>query len=1140
LHIARKESQASTAKEQGPLPPPPSLGTVKTHPGIATGRMGMELRSMPGTCFTAVLGAMLLASYAESIELKFDSSNLLANNLGGKGPVFTDDPMILYGDVAEFEGKMLALRVTNKSEYSVANSAFNGLSGMFGEINVQSASSVDLTFCLLDQDTMDPVAVDHFDFTFVDLDTGNNHQRVEEVVASGFVGDFTLMENDLLITDVGDIQRSYKATVVGTLVDNPTDPMALTNAQMRKAFTLMFMGTPCFDVTFLVSGPANFFGRNFLFAGSSILVEPLCKDICTGEPEDMSCSCSNFCMEMGTCCPDFGEFCLPVPENEEQTEVVSIFGLPEGTDACMFPGITCDVLTGSIVGLDVLTILENGGTLGGDGMRKLQGLEGVDTAPTVDITFDEFLELIKQFKFLIKLDVSCLGFEGTLNESIGELCNLEELDVSFNLLTGNIQAIRSLVKLRVLRLDHNLFTGIVPAENLELFDLEIVNLSFNQLEGRVEGFAAFEKLREFRATNNMIAGFLPKFSSKFDLVLALDNNFLIGGLGMLGMSDTIAVYGKSIRAGLVGNNCICGEIPETLEIPSTYGTSLGVVCDMSTDPCIVGQGFVIEDNQPSGELAHNTLQLLLGLAVDDATVVLIEENNYVAILDGFITEAQIEALLEVVSAPVQDRIDDGSAVVGIIIWYFFDNIPISPTLVEAFTQYYVTVINPMQLCPLSFKSDRVLVALQQYIIDVLVASGVAMNEGAVEIKAFSPFELSDDSYETCIEFSGATSGLGEMLGKRLRALLEDESNTYKVFFSNETAAMVFDELMIDYYNHPFYNEGDGVVPEPGPDQGRRMLFNRRKLLGGGCGNAGAYIGSGSQTSSGSPSFGRRLAGSHEPPAPTFQGFQSAHASTDGAAYIGSGSQTSSGSPSFGRRLAGVLELPPPFVEGIESAVCEDLPSIEEQIEALGFTIVEVNHRSVVVEEDASCDELVLCDESDVLPECVPEVVLPVSPPPNGMGPPPPMAAVKSDPHFMALDGHTFDFNGLAGHAYSILSSALDDNLQVIARFGVAYSPSVSFDPAKGTLVPYKRKGTWISSLAFATGDAARQVVAVATTKQHSAVGELPLAGEGLGIKLNYGSVMTYNMTHADGGVSVQVRERVRRACNRQTQGYGVP
>lgn len=111
-----------------------------------------------------------------------------------------------------------------------------------------------------------------------------------------------------------------------------------------------------------------------------------------------------------------------------------------------------------------------------------------------------------------------------------------------------------------------------------------------------------------------------------------------------------------------------------------------------------------------------------------------------------------------------------------------------------------------------------------------------MNEGAVEIKAFSPFELSDDSYETCIEFSGATSGLGEMLGKRLRALLEDESNTYKVFFSNETAAMVFDELMIDYYNHPFYNEGDGVVPEPGPDQGRRMLFNRRKLLGGGCGN----------------------------------------------------------------------------------------------------------------------------------------------------------------------------------------------------------------------------------------------------------------------------------------------------------------
>ena len=71
----------------------------------------------------------------------------------------------------------------------------------------------------------------------------------------------------------------------------------------------------------------------------------------------------------------------------------------------------------------------------------------------------------------------------------------------------------------------------------------------------------------------------------------LSANFFIGGLGQLAMSPTSMDYEKSIRVELVGNNCICGQIPETLFVPSTYGTSLGIECDTSTDPCVVGEHY---------------------------------------------------------------------------------------------------------------------------------------------------------------------------------------------------------------------------------------------------------------------------------------------------------------------------------------------------------------------------------------------------------------------------------------------------------------------------------------------------------------------------------------------------------------------
>ena len=64
--------------------------------------------------------------------------------------------------------------------------------------------------------------------------------------------------------------------------------------------------------------------------------------------------------------------------------------------------------------------------------RKLQEI-AVDE-DELPITFDEFVAMISSFSFLVKLDVSCLGFEGTLTDELAKLFNLEILDVSFNFL----------------------------------------------------------------------------------------------------------------------------------------------------------------------------------------------------------------------------------------------------------------------------------------------------------------------------------------------------------------------------------------------------------------------------------------------------------------------------------------------------------------------------------------------------------------------------------------------------------------------------------------------------------------------------------------------------------------------------------
>jgi Leucine-rich repeat (LRR) protein len=83
-----------------------------------------------------------------------------------------------------------------------------------------------------------------------------------------------------------------------------------------------------------------------------------------------------------------------------------------------------------------------------------------------------------------------------------EQTNLEELNVSDNLITGSIQAeIRHLKNLRVLNASNNLMTG-VPAEIGQLQNLEMLDLSNNQLTGLPYELGNLNNLKTLNISGN--------------------------------------------------------------------------------------------------------------------------------------------------------------------------------------------------------------------------------------------------------------------------------------------------------------------------------------------------------------------------------------------------------------------------------------------------------------------------------------------------------------------------------------------------------------------------------------------------------------------------------------------------------------
>jgi len=223
--------------------------------------------------------------FLNSVDLNLENAKVLVNNLGGFGPKDEDgDEKIQYNNVfTNLDGRSVDLEIT-ASGYQPGNAIRNGKKGAFGVINFAAGVSAKLKFSFVDTKTRAPVSLEHFEFTFFDIDQASKVKSRESIEIDGFDEYLVVPGHEMKITRMSSVHAKFTSTKAGYGCDNPEWPEMIGNVtcqgrivdQEKRAVMFLFSGKNSFEATISVtSGDSS---RNILFAGASTLVR-LCPEL---------------------------------------------------------------------------------------------------------------------------------------------------------------------------------------------------------------------------------------------------------------------------------------------------------------------------------------------------------------------------------------------------------------------------------------------------------------------------------------------------------------------------------------------------------------------------------------------------------------------------------------------------------------------------------------------------------------------------------------------------------------------------------------------------------------------------------------------------------------------------------------------
>ncbi|KAK2662055.1 hypothetical protein Ddye_000629 [Dipteronia dyeriana] len=134
---------------------------------------------------------------------------------------------------------------------------------------------------------------------------------------------------------------------------------------------------------------------------------------------------------------------------------------------------------------------------------------------------------------VVALNISHLGFKGTVPSQLGNLSFLVFLDISNNSFYGSLPyELARLRRLKYVNFNHNQLSGTVPSSIFNISSLQELRLKHNQLSSMVNLSSCGPNLMLLDLSENMFEGEIPSFISKCRQLqhLTMSFNNFIGGI----------------------------------------------------------------------------------------------------------------------------------------------------------------------------------------------------------------------------------------------------------------------------------------------------------------------------------------------------------------------------------------------------------------------------------------------------------------------------------------------------------------------------------------------------------------------------------------------------------------------------------